>query len=76
MLWKEWIASEMEWEREIGREEARSEEGLILWIRVLREGFADLRLSLAAELRNSSAEDWREERRRFSMTVMRASVCF
>lgn len=70
------MASEMEWEREIGREEVRSEEGLILWIRVLREGFADLRLSLVAELRNSSAEDWREERRRFSMTVMRSKGLF
>lgn len=35
-FWKDCIAREMEWDRERGREEERSEEGLTPWIRVLR----------------------------------------
>jgi hypothetical protein len=66
-LWKDWMDKEMERWRERGREEERSELGLMLWIRVLRVGFEDLRLSFVAEERKSSAEDLREERSRFSM---------
>lgn len=39
----------------------------MLWIRVLRVGFEDLRLSCVAEERKSWAEDLRVERSRFSM---------
>lgn len=39
----------------------------MLWIRVLRVGFEDLRLSFVAEERKSWAEDLRVERSRFSM---------
>lgn len=56
-FWKDCIAWEMEWDRERGREEERSEEGLMPWIRVLREGFEDFRACFAADLRNSSVED-------------------
>lgn len=45
----------MNWWRERGREE-EEEEGLRLWIRVLREGFADLNPNFVADERNSSAE--------------------
>jgi hypothetical protein len=66
-LWKDWMDREMERLRERGREEERSELGLMLWITVLRVGFEDFRLSFVAEDRNSGAEDLREERSRFSM---------
>lgn len=66
-LWKDWMDREMERWRERGREEERSELGLMLWIRVLRVGFKDFRLSFVAEDRKSWAEDFREERSRFSI---------
>ena len=59
----------MELEREGGREEERLEEGLMAWIRVLRDDFEDLMVSFVAEERNSSAEECREERSLFSMAM-------
>lgn len=57
----------MELWRARGSVVVRSEEGLTVWIRVLREGFMDLNPSFVVEERNSSAEDLREERSLFSI---------
>lgn len=51
----------------MGRVEKRGEEVEMSWIRVLRVDFEDLRLSLVAKERNSSAEDCRDGRSLFSM---------
>lgn len=66
ICWKRVMDWEMNWWRERGREE-EEEEGLRLWIRVLREGFADLNPNFVADERNSSAEVWSDERSLFSI---------
>lgn len=43
----------MESQRDGGREEMRLEEGLMEWIRVLREGFEDFRVWIMAKEMNS-----------------------
>lgn len=48
----------------------RGEEGGMVWTRVLRAGFEDLRDSLTACERKSSAEDLREERSLFSIALL------
>lgn len=69
----DWENELMDWEmerwREEGREEMSGEEEGILWIRVLSRGFEDFRGSLEAQVRNSSGEEWRAERRVFSMIL-------
>jgi hypothetical protein len=54
---KDLMVESMESERVLGREEMRSEEGLIEWIRVLRMGFEDFRVSFVAKVMNSCGED-------------------
>lgn len=54
---KDWTVAVMESQREGGREVQRGEEGLMEWIRVLREDFEDFRVSFVAMDRNSCAED-------------------
>jgi len=65
---KELMDLEMEVWRARGREVQRSEEGLMLWIKVFNEGFADLRESFTADARNDSADVCRDERSLFSIS--------
>lgn len=68
-FWKDWTEAEMESERVEGREAHTGEDGLMEWIRVLNEDFEDLRFCLVAKDMNSSAEECREERSLFSITL-------
>lgn len=64
------MAREMESWREWGRVKIRSDEGLIkALIELLMADFEDLSCNLAAAERNSSAEDCRDDRSRFSIVV-------
>jgi len=47
----------------------RLEEGLIEWIRVLREDLEDLRVRVVAKEMNSCGEELRDERRFFSIVA-------
>lgn len=53
--------------RDRGREVERSEEGLMLWIKVFKVSFADFKDSLMADARKDSAEVCRDERSLFSI---------
>lgn len=68
-LWKDSTEAAMESQREGGRSEEAVEEGLMEWIRVLREGLEDLRGSVVARERNSCGEDCRDERSLFSIAI-------
>lgn len=46
----------------------RFEELVIELIRVFRTCFEDLKFCFVADIRNSSADDWSEERSRFSIS--------
>lgn len=59
----------MESERDAGREEERLEEGLIEWIRVLREGLDDFRVRFVAKDKNSCGEELSDERSFFSIVI-------
>ena len=60
----------MESERVEGREEKRGEEGVMEWIKVLREGLEDFRFCLVAKDKNSCAEDCIDERSLFLSIVL------
>lgn len=69
------MAREMESWREWGRVEIRSDEGLIkALIELLMADFEDLSCNLAAAERNSSAEDCRDDRSRFSIVLCNSVV--